>query len=89
MSIILSKSASSAKKPFTRYAFEVVLLCLVIGAVFVFQQRNMLPSDGSVSLPDTQFVTLSGQTPKAIYVFESGQTNRDECEAHHPHQNDK
>ena len=77
MSIILSKSASSAKKPFTRYAFEVVLLCLVIGAVFAFQQRNMLPSDGSVSLPDTQFVTLSGQTipllakdkPTLVYIF--------------------
>ncbi|MEN8823469.1 MAG: hypothetical protein ABF253_03585, partial [Glaciecola sp.] len=73
----MSKSASSAKKPFTRYAFEVVLLCLVIGAVFAFQQRNMLPSDGSVSLPDTQFVTLSGQTipllakdkPTLVYIF--------------------
>lgn len=77
LSQIVSESSPSPQKPLKRYIFETVMICLVIGAVFAFQQRNMLPSDGSVSLPDTQFVTLSGQTipllakdkPTLVYIF--------------------
>ena len=73
----MSESSPSPKKPLKRYIFEIVMLGLVIGAVFAFQQRNMLPSDGSVQLPDAQFVTLSGQTtplladdkPTLVYIF--------------------
>lgn len=73
----MPKSEPSVSKSFKRYMFEFLILCLVVGAVFVFQQRNMLPSDGSVKLPDSQFVTLSGRTltlladdkPTLVYIF--------------------
>jgi thiol-disulfide isomerase/thioredoxin len=70
-------SATRKAKTLRGYAFEIVMVCLVVGAIFAFQQRNMLPSDGSVMLPDTQFVTLSGNTrmllandkPTLVYIF--------------------
>lgn len=73
----MPKSEPSVSKSFKRYMFEFLILCFVVGAVFVFQQRNMLPSDGSVKLPDSQFVTLSGRTltlladdkPTLVYIF--------------------
>ena len=55
----------SKAKTWRGYAFEIVMVCLVVGAVFAFQQRNMLPSDGSVVIPDTLFVTLEGATMDA------------------------
>ena len=70
-------SATRKAKNLRGYAFEIVMVCLVVGAIFAFQQRNMLPSDGSVMLPDTQFVTLSSNTrmllandkPTLVYIF--------------------
>ena len=46
----------------------------MVGAVFAFQQRNMLPSDGSVVIPDTQFVTLQSTTQGASSGTTSGTT---------------
>ncbi len=70
-------SAIKKAKNLRGYAFEIVMVCVVVGAIFAFQQRNMLPSDGSVTLPNTQFVTLAGNTrmlladdkPSLVYIF--------------------
>ncbi len=70
-------SAIKKAKTLRGYAFEIVMVCVVVGAIFAFQQRNMLPSDGSVTLPNTQFVTLAGNTrmlladdkPTLVYIF--------------------
>jgi thiol-disulfide isomerase/thioredoxin len=79
MSIQQSPSSDPAVTPskaktWRGYAFEIVMVCLVVGAVFAFQQRNMLPSDGSVVIPDTQFVTLQSTTQGASSGTTSGTT---------------
>jgi thiol-disulfide isomerase/thioredoxin len=79
MSIQQSPSSDPAVTPskaktWRGYAFEIVIVCLVVGAVFAFQQRNMLPSDGSVVIPDTQFVTLQSTTQGASSGTTSGTT---------------
>ena len=66
-----------SKKTWRAYGFEIVMVGLLVGAIFAFQQRNMLPTDGSITLPDTQFVTLDGHTrsllaqdkPTLVYIF--------------------
>ncbi|MDG1123077.1 MAG: redoxin domain-containing protein [Glaciecola sp.] len=79
MSIQQSPSSDPAVTPskaktWRGYAFEIVMVCLMVGAVFAFQQRNMLPSDGSVVIPDTQFVTLQSTTQGASSGTTSGTT---------------
>lgn len=72
-----SKNTKPKAKTLRGYAFEIVMVCVVVGAIFAFQQRNMLPSDGSVTLPDSQYVTLTGNTqmllaedkPTLVYIF--------------------
>lgn len=80
MSIQQSPSSDPAVTPskaktWRGYAFEIVMVCLVVGAVFAFQQRNMLPSDGSVVIPDTQFVMLQSTTQSATSGNASGTTS--------------
>ncbi len=60
-----------------RWSLEVLVLGGIIVLIILWQQRNMLAADGSVSVPNTYFVTLDGETrallaqdkPTLLYFF--------------------
>ncbi len=71
-----SEQATERKKPW-RGLVEIGLFVALLLAFAWFQQRDMLLADGSVTIPEHQFVSLEGQTlpllaadkPTLVYFF--------------------
>lgn len=56
---------------------DLIIIAVVVGAISLWQSRNMLSSDGSVYIPQQNLISLSGQVepllakdmPNLIYFF--------------------
>ncbi|WP_395343834.1 TlpA family protein disulfide reductase [Ningiella sp. W23] len=73
----MPESSSASGRKLLLWLRDIAIFAVVIFAVMAWQSRNMLDSDGSVSVPQSQLVTLSGEVkpmlvtdkPNLIYFF--------------------
>jgi thiol-disulfide isomerase/thioredoxin len=69
--------SSSKDRTWRKSLLEILIFVAILLAVVWYQQREMLVADGSVTIPDHQFVNLDGATkplldndkPTLVYFF--------------------